>query len=163
MKIILPLLCLCFAVSLIAGCINPFEPALLLPTMTPVPTTTPVPATTPLPTTTPDLNPRPTSVIPPIYTVSIQIQKNTISTDPWISVVYEGGAGLVLPSLVEATVIRSDGIVKQESARNPPKGTQLLFDGTTRPDRVIVNVTYIDGTFYTVRDELVPFQNINPS
>jgi hypothetical protein len=151
MKPVFLLMCICSAVLIAAGCVNPLTP--------PEPTLGP----TVLPTITPDLNPRPASVVPPSYHVSIQIQKNTISTDPWISVVYEGGAGLVLPSLVEATVIRSDGIVKQESARNPPKGTQLLFDGTTRPDRVIVNVTYIDGTFYTVRDELVPFQNINPS
>jgi hypothetical protein len=151
MKPVFLLMCICSAALIAAGCVNPLTP--------PEPTLGP----TVLPTITPDLNPRPASVVPPSYHVSIQIQKNTISTDPWISVVYEGGAGLVLPSLVEATVIRSDGIVKQESARNPPKGTQLLFDGTTRPDRVIVNVTYIDGTFYTVRDELVPFQNINPS
>ncbi len=151
MKPIFTLFCACIAALILAGCVNTLPP--------PEPTTGP----TVLPTITADLNPRPTSIVPPIYHVSIQIQKNTISTDPWISVVYEGGTGIVLPSLVEATVIRSDGITEQESARNPPKGTQLLFDGTTRPDRVIVNVTYIDGSFYTVRDELVPFQNINPS
>jgi|GEM_PF-525420 hypothetical protein len=144
-------LCLCIAALIIDGCVNPLP----LPEPTPGPTV--------LPKTTPDLNPLPTSVVPPIYHVSIQIQKNTVSTDPWISVVYEGGAGLVLPSLVEATVIRSDGITEQESAREPPKRTEFFFDGTTRPDRVIVNVTYIDGSFYTVRDELVPFQNISPS
>jgi len=151
MKTILSLFCLCIAALIIAGCVNP------------LPSLEPIPGPTVLPPITYDLNPRPTSVVPPRYHVSIQIQKNTVSTDPWISVVYEGSAGLVLPSLVEATVIRSDGITERESAREPPKGTALLFDGTTRPDRVIVNVTYIDGSFYTVRDELVPFQNINPS
>jgi hypothetical protein len=158
MKIILPLLCLCFAVSLLAGCINPFEPALVLPTMTPVPTTTPVPATTPLPTTTPDLNPRPTSVIPSLYTVSIQIQKNPVATNPWISVVYEGSVGRALPSRVDTTVIRPDGITEQKSARNPPRGTQIIINGTPYADRVIVNVTYMDGSSFTVRDELIPLR-----
>jgi hypothetical protein len=144
MKKILSLIGVCIIIFLVAGCTSPAPPS--------GSTTGPnVP-----------LQPQPTSVVPPSYSVSIQIQKNTIPTNPWISVVYEGEAGLVLPSEVEAKVIRSDGIIEQESARNPPKGTQLLFNGTTRTDRVIVNVTYIDGSAYTVRDELVPFQNINP-
>jgi hypothetical protein len=150
MKRILSLIGVCIIILLVAGCMSPAPPS--------GSTTGP---TVPL-TLAPYLNPQPTSVVPPSYSVSIQIQKNTIPTNPWISVVYEGEAGLVLPSEVEAKVIRSDGTIEQESARNPPKGTQLLFNGTTRTDRVIVNVTYIDGSAYTVRDELVPFQNINP-
>jgi hypothetical protein len=37
-----------------------------------------------------------------------------------------------------------------------------MFSGTTKTDRAIVNITYTDGKTYTVKDELVPFQNINP-
>ncbi len=162
----LPLLCLCAAAVLITGCVNPGEPALVLPTMTaepspsPVPPTTPVPATTPVSPITsalgtiPDLNPRPTSIVPPLYHISIKIQKNPVPTNPWISVVYEGSPGRVLPSLVEATLIRSDGIIEQKSVHYPPRGTQILFNGTPAADRVIVNVTYLDGSIFTVKDEL---------
>jgi len=147
MKMILSLIGVCIVIFLVAGCMSPAPPS----------------GSTTGPTMPPYLKPQPTSVVPPSYSVSIQIQKNTIPTNPWISVVYEGQTGIVLPSVVEAKVIRSDGIIEQESARNPPKGTQLLFNGTKTTDRVIVNVTYIDGSAYTVRDELVPFQNINPA
>jgi hypothetical protein len=64
---------------------------------------------------------------------------------------------------MEATVIRSDGIIEQKSAFKPAKGTQILFNGTTRTDRVIVNVSYVDGSTYTVSDVQLPFSNINPT
>jgi hypothetical protein len=60
------------------------------------------------------------------------------------------------------TVIRSDGGVETQTALSPEIGTNLMFTGTTRTDRAIVNVTYTNGKTYTVKDELVPFQNINP-
>jgi hypothetical protein len=152
MRVIIALFVSCIAIMMIAGCTS------LAP-----PPATPTTEATPVPTGTPDLEPRPTSVVPPIYGVSIQIQKNTISVNPWISVVFEGGSGLGYATLMEATVIRSDGIIEQKSAFRPAKGTQILFDGTTKTDRVIVNVSYVDGSTYTVTDVQVPFQNINPT
>lgn len=153
MKAVIALLISCIAIMMIAGCTSPVSP----------PPGTPTPVVTPVPTATPDLEPQPTSVVPPIYTVSIQVQKNVVSTDPWISVVFEGGSGLGYATLMEATVIRSDGEIEQKSAFKPAKGTQLLFNGTTKTDRVIVNVSYVDGSTYTVTDMQVPFQNINPT
>lgn len=161
----LPLLCLCAAAVLFAGCVNPGEPALVLPTITAEPSPSPVPPvtavqlttlvpTTSAPGTIPDLNPRPTSIVPPLYQISIKVQKNPVPTNPWISVVYEGSPGRVLPALVEATLIRSDGIIEQKSVQYPPRGTQILFNGTPAADRVIVNVTYLDGSIFTVKDEL---------
>jgi hypothetical protein len=110
----------------------------------------------------PDLVPQPTSVVPPYYNVSVQILKNTVSIDPYIVVTFNGGQGLGFATLMQATVIRSDGSMESKSARNPAINTELILDGTTRTDRVIVNVSYVDGSTYTVRDLLVPFQNINP-
>ncbi len=152
MKAIIALLVSCIAILVVAGCTSPVSPPV-----------TPTTGATPVPTATPDLEPQPTSVVPPIYTVSIQVQKNVVSTDPWISVVFEGGSGLGYATLMEATVIRSDGNIEQKSAFKPAKGTQLLFNGTTKTDRVIVNVSYVDGSTYTVTDIQVPFQNINPT
>jgi len=78
--------------------------------------------------------------------------------------VFEGGSGLGYATSMEATVIRSDGIYEPpKSAFKPSKGTQILFNGTTKTDRVIVNVTYVDGSTYTVTDVQVPFSNINPT
>jgi hypothetical protein len=152
MKVIIALLVSCIAIMMIAGCTSPVSPPV-----------TPTTKATLEPTPTPDLEPEPTSVVPPIYTVSIQVQKNPISTNPWISVVFEGGSGLGYANVMEATVIRSDGIIEQKSAFKPSKGTQILFNGTTKTDRVIVNVSYVDGSTYTVTDVQVPFQNINPT
>jgi PBP1b-binding outer membrane lipoprotein LpoB len=129
-------------------------------TLTPPPVET-VPATaTP---SGPDLVPQPTSVVPPYYTVSVQVLKNTVSIDPYIVVTFNGGQGLGFATLMQATVIRSDGTKESKSAIKPAINTELILNGTTRTDRVIVNVSYVDGSTYTVRDVLVPFQNINPT
>ncbi|NTV00722.1 MAG: hypothetical protein HGA55_06345, partial [Methanoregulaceae archaeon] len=125
------------------------------------------PPVTTLPTTAmpsvSDLVPQPTSVVPPYYTVSIQVLKNTVSIDPYIVVTFNGGQGLGFATLMQATVIRADGTKESKSAIKPAINTELILDGTTRTDRVIVNVSYVDGSTYTVRDVLVPFQNINPT
>ncbi|MDD1714661.1 MAG: hypothetical protein LUQ61_05295, partial [Methanoregulaceae archaeon] len=89
--------------------------------------------------------------------------KNTVSIDPYIVVTFNGGQGLGFATLMQATVIRSDGTKESKSAIKPAINTEIILDGTTRTDRVIVNVSFVDGSTYTVRDVLVPFQNINPT
>jgi hypothetical protein len=150
MKPIAALLVICVAAACLAGCTSPAPPG--------IPTASP--SATP---SLPDLIPQPTSVVPPYYNVSIQVMKNTISTNPYISVTFNGGQGLGFATLMQATAILSNRIVESKSASNPEIGTELLFNGTTNTDRVIVNVTYVDGSTYTVKDVLVPFQNINPT
>jgi hypothetical protein len=151
MKSILALIVICVTAACLAGCSAPIPPV--------TPATT-APTATPL---NPDLIPQPTSVVPPYYNVSVQVMKNTISTNPYISVTFNGGQGLGFATLMQSTAILSDGIIESKSAKNPAIGTELLFNGTTRTDRVIVNVSYVDGSTYTVKDVLVPFQNINPT
>jgi hypothetical protein len=138
------------AAVLVAGC----------STLTPTPVTTVPTTATP---SIPDLVPQPTSVVPPYYNVSVQILKNTVSIDPYIVVTFNGGQGLGFATLMQATVIRADGTKESKSAIKPAINTELILNGTTRTDRVIVNVSYVDGSTYTVRDVLVPFQNINPT
>lgn len=153
MKPIFPALAmLCVALLMVAGCTSPLSPPS-------APKTTPPTA---LPTPVPDLIPEPTDVVPPYQQVAVQVSKNTISTDPWISVLFAGGGGQSYVVSMTGTVIRSDGGVETQTAISPEIGTNLMFTGTTRTDRAIVHITYTDGKTYTVKDELVPFQNINP-
>lgn len=151
MKAFVPLLFLCIALILAAGCTNPIVTPMETPTVTPPPTALPLP--------TPDLTPQPTDAVPPFQQVAIQITKNTVATDPWVSVLFAGGLGQPYVTVMTATIIRSDGMTETSSAPYPGIGTNILLSGTTRTDRVIVNVTFTDGKAYRVKDELVPFQS----
>jgi hypothetical protein len=155
MKVVLPLPALCIALILVAGCSTPIvtPPAnlTLTSTFTPTPTIPPV--------STPDLIPEPTDAVPPFQRVTLQVTKNTVSIDPWVSVLFAGGSGQSYVTMMTATIIRFDGTTDTQSALYPEIGTNILLSGTTRTDRVIVNVTYTDGHTYTVKDELVPFQS----
>jgi len=157
MKAFLPLLLVCIALILAAGCSTPVITPPATPTLTPSITPTP----TVLPISTLDLSPEPTDVVPPFQQVTIQVTKNTVATDPWVSVLFAGGSGQSYTTMMTATIIRFDGTTETMSALYPEIGTNILFSGTTRTDRVIVNVTYTDGRTYTVKDELVPFQSPN--
>jgi hypothetical protein len=106
----------------------------------------------------PDLQPKPTDVIPSTQQVAIQITKNTVAIDPWVSVLFAGGSGQSYITEINATIIRSDGITETKSASYPPMNTNIVLNGTTHTDRVIVDVSYTDGHTYTVKDELVGFQ-----
>jgi hypothetical protein len=156
MKTIAALLAICITALFVAGCTAPVPP---LPGITPAPTGT---------SSIPGLIPQPTSVVPPYYNLSVQVQKNTISTNPYISVILNGGQGLGLATQMEVTVIRSDGIVEQQSISSVRSGgltggTELIFNGTIKSDRVIANASFVDGNTYTIKDVLVPFQNLNPT
>jgi hypothetical protein len=153
MKIRVSLLLACIAVLLIAGCSNQTG----TPPATPIPT--PIPTAVPLPT--PDLQPKPTDIVPPFQQVVLQITKNTVATDPWVSVLFAGGSGQSYVTTMTAMIIRFDGITETKAASYPVGGTNILLNGTTRTDRVIVNVTYTDGHSYTVEDERVGFQSPN--
>jgi len=134
-----------------------------LSSQTPVPTT-PQATFTPIAPQTPavSLVPEPTDVMPPTYAVTVQVVKNTIATDPSITVTYEGGQGLAFTQSMTAEVIRSDGIVEQQTVQSPQMGSEILLSGTTGTDRVIVYVTIANGVTYRVFDKDMPFQPINP-
>jgi hypothetical protein len=155
MKAITSFLLICIGFIFVAGCTSPVVTPVDTPTITPTPTPTLVPIPTP------DLMPRPTDVIPPFQRVAIQVTKNTVATDPWISVLFAGGSGQSYITVMTAMIIRVDGFTETNSTMYPEIGTNLLLPGSTRTDRVIVNVTYTDGKTYTVKDERVPFQSPN--
>lgn len=145
----------CIAI-LAAGCTqNPF-PSQGNPAGTTIPTAAP-PATPTL-----SLVPEPTDVMPPTYSVTVQVVKNTISTNPSITVTFEGGQGLAFAEAMTAQVVRSDGLVEQQTVMSPQMGSEIILSGTTGTDRVLVYVTIANGVTYKVFDKDMPFQPINP-
>jgi len=157
MKLLLPLTLLCIGIILSAGCTGP----LITPAPTPTPSPTPTPPPTPGPIPPLGLEPRPTDVVPPYQRVVVQVTKNTVAIDPHISVLFAGGAGQSAVRVMTATIVRSDGLTETKAAMYPEIGTMILLSGTTRTDRVIVNMSYTNGATYTVKDERVPFQSPN--
>lgn len=122
------------------------------------------PAPTVLPTASPTLSlvPEPTDMVPSTYHVEVQVVKNTISTDPSITVTYEGGQGLAFTTSMTAQVIRSDRQVEQQTLDHPKMESEIVLSGTTHTDRVLVFVTMANGVTYKVFDKDMPFQPINP-
>ena len=155
MNIRSPIFILLFVCAFIlaAGCTHPEAPA-------PVPVT-PAP-TTPsedevLPPESCSLTPGPTQVVPDYESVSITVDRNTISEDPTITTRFDGGKGLGMVQTMTVTVIRSDCVKEQQTRRNPGIGTSITQMGTTKSDRVIVMLVMTSGDEFTVIDQLYPF------
>ena len=127
---------------------------------TTVPTSLP---STPVPVVTSySLVPEPTDIVPPEYSVTVTVEKNTISTDPYITVSFRGGQGLGFVEQMQAIVYTSDGREEEGTRNNPQMNTQIILPGTTGTDRVMVYVVLDTGDRYKVIDQDMPFQPINP-
>ena len=144
------------ACILAAGCTQPQTPA-------PVPATT-LPAT-PLPVQTQvvetpacSLTPGPTQVVPDYESVSITVDRNTISEDPTITTTFIGGLGLGMVQTMTVTLIRSDCVTDTQVRDNPGMGTSVTQMGTTETDRVKVDLVMTSGDQYTVIDQDYTFQ-----
>jgi hypothetical protein len=138
---------------LIGGCSSkaPSVP----PTTVPVTTTLQVP--TPAPTPSCSLVPGPTQQVPEYESVDVTVERNSISADPTISAVFNGGQGLGMVQLMNVTVVRSDCITENDARKYPVMGETVTLMGTTRTDRVIVVMTMTSGDQYTIIDGLYPF------
>jgi hypothetical protein len=138
---------------LIGGCTSQAPP--VPPTTIPVTTTQQVP----VPSQTPacSLVPGPTQQVPEYESVDVTIERNSISADPTISAVFNGGQGLGMVQLMNVTVIRSDCITENDARKYPVMGETVTLMGTTRTDRVIVVMTMTSGDQYTIIDGLYPF------
>jgi len=143
---------------LAVGCAQPASPAVPVPaTATPLPvaTTMPVPASPAAQTCS--LTPGPTQQVPASESVSITVDRNTISENPTITTRFNGGQGLGMIQRMAVTVIRSDCVTEQGLQDAPGIGASVTLMGTTRTDRVIVVVTMTSGDQYTVIDNNYPF------
>jgi len=122
--------------------------------------TTTVPQThsvTDSPSLTYPATPGPTQTVPEYESVSVTVQRNTITENPTIITTFNGGMGLGMTERMDMTVIRSDGITETGHADNPAMGRSITLMGTTATDRVIVTLTMTSGDQYTVIDAYYPF------
>ena len=138
---------------LIVGCSSKAPP--VPPTSVPVTTTPQAPSPSPTPACS--LVPGPTQNVPEYESVDVTVERNSITADPTISAVFNGGQGLGMVQLMNVTVIRSDCIVENEARNYPGMGEMVTLLGTTKTDRVIVVMTMTSGDQYTIIDGLYPF------
>jgi hypothetical protein len=145
-------LCICLAALLVvAGCTtNPNR--ITAPVITPTPPTQDVAA---VPTYS--ATPGPTQTVPAYESVSVTVQRNTITENPTIIATFNGGMGNGMVERMDMTVVRSDGITETGHANNPAVGRSITLMGTTGNDRVIVTLTMTSGDQYTVIDKYYPF------
>ena len=101
--------------------------------------------------------PGPTQTVPEYESVSVTVQRNTITENPTIIATFNGGMGLGMTERMDMTVIRSDGITETGHVNNPGIGSSITLMGTTGTDRVIVTLTMDSGDQYTVIDKYYPF------
>jgi len=139
---------------LVAGCVQNSSP----PPATPAPTVT---GTPPLPTALPtkscSLVPGPTQMVPSYQSVSVSVDRNTITSEPTITVTFNGGKGNGMVQQMNVTVIRSDCVTEQAARNKPVMGESVTLMGTLKTDRVIVVMTMTSGDQYTVIDDDYPF------
>jgi hypothetical protein len=138
---------------LIGGCTSQAPP---VPPAT-VPVTTTQQVASPSQTPSCSLVPGPTQQVPEYESVEVTIQRNSITADPTISAIFNGGQGLGMVQLMNVTVIRSDCITENEARNYPVMEETVTLMGTTKTDRVIVVMTMTSGDQYTIIDDLYPF------
>jgi len=101
--------------------------------------------------------PGPVQTVPEYESISVTVQRNTITENPTIITTFNGGMGLGMTQRMDVTVIRSDGIQETGHRENPAMGASVTLMGTTATDRVIVVVTMTSGDQYTIIDQYYPF------
>jgi hypothetical protein len=104
--------------------------------------------------------PKPTETIPSMYQVQIETYKNPLGSDPYISITFRGGSGQAYTQSMDALVLRSDNTIEFGSSPYPQVGSQIILNGTTGTDRLIVDIVMANER-YRVVDELMPLKSYN--
>jgi hypothetical protein len=150
-KTLLVFVLIIFSFVIIAGCTMPSGSGPVSGMQTPAPTSIErVPAA--LPTPGGGLVPGTTQVTPDYLGAAFDVQKDSVYAV--ITVTYRDGLG---QSLLQYSVVRvtlADGTVVQGTIQ-PLVGESYQTQGTKRPDRVEIFVTYADGSVYKMGK--VPF------
>jgi hypothetical protein len=159
MKRVLLLLIICLSFCFISGCCNP--PPTRPQSENPQSTYN-LSSSRPFPAIPSSIEiawkPRPTETIPSMYQVQIETYKNPLASDPYISTTFRGGAGQIYTQSMEALVLRSDNRVEYEAIAYPQVGSQIILNGTTGTDRLIVDIIMANQK-YRVVDELMPLKS----
>jgi len=157
---ILPIFCILAMLFLLAaGCSQPaVQPATPTPTQTQA---TGTPVATPGETGGPEVTTPPyvEGPIPSQYEVKVQVDRNTVATDPTITIEFRGGKGINFVSTMDVMVITSDGRVLEESVYKPQVNDKVVMQGSTGTDRVEVFVTMVNGDRYKIHDAEYPFRS----
>jgi hypothetical protein len=160
-KILLIFCILATMLLLAAGCSQPVvQPATPTPTQTQEPGTS---VATPGETIGPEVTTPPyiEGPIPSQYEVTVQVDRNTVATDPTITIEFRGGKGINFVSTLDVMVITSDGRVLQESLYKPQVNDKVVMQGSMGTDRVQVFVTLVTGDRYMIKDEEHSFRRYN--
>jgi len=95
-----------------------------------------------------------------MYEVQVETYKNPLGADPYISITFRGGSGQVYTQSMDALVLRSDNSIEFESLPYPLVGSQIIMNGTTGTDRLVVDIVMANER-YRVVDELLPLKSYN--
>jgi hypothetical protein len=154
--------CALFGLLLAAGCTTtPSGPTTTVATTVP-PTTPPTIATTSpttVPTTTVPTVDYVDSPIPSSQKVEVQVTRNTVSTDPYITISFRGGSGINFLQRLDITVTRSDGSVVVDTLSRPKVNDKIDVLGTRGVDNVKVVAQMSDGKRYLIYNEDLPFRS----
>jgi len=154
--------CALFGLLLATGCTTtPSGPTTTVATTVP-PTTPPTVETTEPPTV-------PTTTVPTVdyidgpmpssQKVEVQVTRNTVSTDPYITISFRGGSGQNFLQRLDITVTRSDGSVVVDTLTRPQVNDKIDILGTRGVDNVKVVAQMSDGKRYLIYNQDLPFRS----
>ena len=154
--------CALFGLLLAAGCTTtPSGPTTTVATTVP-PTSPPTIATT-APTTVSTTTVPTVDYIdgpmPSSQKVEVQVTRNTVSTEPYITISFRGGSGINFLQRLEVTVTRSDGSVVVDTLARPQVNDKIDILGTRGVDNVKVVAQMSDGKRYLIYNEDLPFRS----
>jgi hypothetical protein len=91
--------------------------------------------------------------------VEVQVTRNTVSTEPYITISFRGGSGINFLQKLDITVTRSDGsVVVDSSLARPQVGDQVQVLGSRGVDNVKVVAQMSDGKRYLIYNQDLPFR-----
>jgi len=97
----------------------------------------------------------PTDVVPSQNMVTVTVKEKEYTG--MIPVEFDGGMGQVHVKKIEVTLYRADGQTKTATI-SPNMGESVDLEGTKQTDRVVVYITFDNGTRLKTNDVLSPYR-----
>ena len=134
-------------------------PSTTIPTKTPVPNPTTIPVRETKAAVVNTLVPTPTDETPDYKQVWVQIQRDQSSKNINVQLTSARNMGIV--SKMEILVTTPNGKMYSEQAIINSGQATITIKDLEDLDRVEVYITFVDGTKYKVKDEVVPIRKYN--